>query len=373
MLIRPRMQRLGCPPECGATIVILALSLVALLALAGLAVDGGALYADRRQVQNAADAAAMAGAHAFNRYLTGEANRTEMWRAVNAKATANRAIDQVECTLVDVEGNDLADCPRSESQNVPPNSAGVRASLRDAQSTTFMRVVGISTFRASANAAATVQRLRSGIETPFLVCGLSAPQGQDGFQPDPDPETGNLIRLEPPAPLLVENPEVPPDQVDHWIVNTRNNLPHTQAAIGKRYIIHAPHVPACGGGDEDEGFKGWAQKGEQSNLLPGWWETQTGDRAGPARSVIASQPGCEGGSLDNCVLVIPLCIQNNGEKGAKLELYCVRLGAFRIIDTGRGSSGNAHDGIFLGEVVVTEGQGGGLPVPGEARLIRLIK
>lgn len=48
--------------ESGQALVLLAISIVVLLAFAGLAIDGGILYTERRRAQNAADAAAMAGA-----------------------------------------------------------------------------------------------------------------------------------------------------------------------------------------------------------------------------------------------------------------------------------------------------------------------
>jgi hypothetical protein len=336
------------PHDRGATIVLLALSLVALLAVAGLAVDGGALYADRRQVQNAADAAAMAGARAFNehRLKPTTSSKTAIAAAVIAKAQENHAVDQIICTLVDVRGEYVQPCPSSDSEPIDPQVAGVGVRLRDRQDTTFMRVVGISEFRASAAAAATIQSARSGIATPFLICAQPAEKGgQD------------------PAILLDSDPALEPSDPRRWTVNP--------AAIGQRYKVHAEHVPNCNA--QSGGFKGWAATGEESNTLPGWWETQTGDRAGPARSVIASTEGCSGGNLDDCVLVIPLCVQSNGEPGTNLELLCVHLGAFRVLDVGPGKSGNAHDGIFLGEAVLTEGQGGGIPIPNTAILIKLIK
>ena len=51
--------------ERGQVMVILALVLVGLLAFAGLAVDGGSLYTQRRRAQTAADSAAFAGASMF--------------------------------------------------------------------------------------------------------------------------------------------------------------------------------------------------------------------------------------------------------------------------------------------------------------------
>ncbi len=48
--------------ESGQAILIVAVAFVVLVGIAGLAIDGGMLYSDRRNAQNIADAAAMAGA-----------------------------------------------------------------------------------------------------------------------------------------------------------------------------------------------------------------------------------------------------------------------------------------------------------------------
>ncbi len=52
------------PSEKGQTIVLFALILVAVVAMVGLIIDGGATYSQRRAQQNAADMAALAGATA---------------------------------------------------------------------------------------------------------------------------------------------------------------------------------------------------------------------------------------------------------------------------------------------------------------------
>lgn len=51
--------------ERGQSLVLIALSAVLLLGMSGLAIDGGIIFTDRRHAQNAADAAAMAGAFAI--------------------------------------------------------------------------------------------------------------------------------------------------------------------------------------------------------------------------------------------------------------------------------------------------------------------
>src|SRR5580700_9902258 len=51
--------------ERGQTIILVAISLVSLLALAALAIDIATLYSARSEIQRAADAAALAGAKAI--------------------------------------------------------------------------------------------------------------------------------------------------------------------------------------------------------------------------------------------------------------------------------------------------------------------
>ncbi len=51
--------------ERGQTIILVAVSLVSLLAMAALAIDVVTLYVARSEMQRAADAAALAGAKAF--------------------------------------------------------------------------------------------------------------------------------------------------------------------------------------------------------------------------------------------------------------------------------------------------------------------
>ena len=49
--------------ESGQILILLALGIVALLGFTALAIDGGAIFFDRRSAQNAADSAALAGAY----------------------------------------------------------------------------------------------------------------------------------------------------------------------------------------------------------------------------------------------------------------------------------------------------------------------
>ena len=68
MVLRPVLKPLLREKTSGQTIVIIALSMLVLLAIVGLAVDGGSAYALRRKAQNASDDAALAGGRLMLKY-----------------------------------------------------------------------------------------------------------------------------------------------------------------------------------------------------------------------------------------------------------------------------------------------------------------
>ena len=74
-------------------LVIVALGLTVLIAMAGLIIDGGMALSNRRQVQNAADAAALAGTRVLGLDLK--------WRADNRPPPAPFAnVDQEVCDAI---------------------------------------------------------------------------------------------------------------------------------------------------------------------------------------------------------------------------------------------------------------------------------
>lgn len=77
--------------ERGQVIILLAMALVGLFGFAALAIDGGMIYSDRRIAQNAADAAAMAGASAAAQaFMGGGAGvNYEDWNCNTVYSTAN--------------------------------------------------------------------------------------------------------------------------------------------------------------------------------------------------------------------------------------------------------------------------------------------
>ena len=84
--------------EDGQMLVIFAICLVAIIAMTGLVIDGGLTYVQRRDQQNVADAAALAGAYAY----VNSANQGDAAPAAQAAAAANGFTTGSDGVTVDV-------------------------------------------------------------------------------------------------------------------------------------------------------------------------------------------------------------------------------------------------------------------------------
>ena len=123
--------------ERGATLVWVALAMVALVGMMALALDGGFGYAQRRRMQNAADAAAIAGA----RLVGLGANTTQVGNAVHQYGTTNGAT-VVNWTYLTSQGS-------------------VQVTTQVTFTTFFAGVVGINEMTASGFAEASLDYLSS--------------------------------------------------------------------------------------------------------------------------------------------------------------------------------------------------------------------
>src|SRR3712207_3553913 len=110
----------------GQTLVLFALSTTLLLAALGLVLDAGYTFAQRREMQNAADAAALAG----TRLLAENPNTTGMLALVRAVAVQNgvpNAAD-VTCTYItDTNTSGVANC---QANTAPPTNMGTITGVR---------------------------------------------------------------------------------------------------------------------------------------------------------------------------------------------------------------------------------------------------
>jgi Flp pilus assembly protein TadG len=329
----------------GVSMVITAIGLVALTAMGALVLDGGDAYATRRRMQNASDAAALAGARALDQVRFKGAAASTVDAAARSVALANGSTDTsalFDCTVVDKQGAALAPCAATDavtgwrSPLKLPSAVGVQVHAGTVRQTAFGRVVGKASLPVRTTAGASIQPLMSG-DAPFMVCGNEAAGGESPGGP------GHGI-------LLPDPTQSPP-----WRINP--------LAIGLTFDVHGPQIADCGA--QGNSFKGLA---EGDFVLPDWLDTSTGVHAGPTRSNVAGSSGCTGTDLDECVILLPVCSTARGQSASDMQMYCVKMASFVVHET----AANKHTGTLIGGVNATGGTSGGSDVTGnDVRVVKL--
>ncbi|MBN2392127.1 MAG: hypothetical protein JXR84_15475 [Anaerolineae bacterium] len=148
----------------GQALLVLAFALLALAAFAGLAIDGGRLYAERRQTQNAADATALAGARELAEFIStcasaDTANDNRVAAAIVEMANHN-GIDHfspdgnIEAWYVDAELRPVGRV--GWAVGIPESATGIKTTLTFSDTATFMRLLGRSHLVSTAEALAMV-------------------------------------------------------------------------------------------------------------------------------------------------------------------------------------------------------------------------
>jgi Flp pilus assembly protein TadG len=131
--------------ENGQTLVLIALLLVALLAFLGLVIDGGAVMLARRKSQDAADAAAFAGARVLAlRVNDSVATEQAVWSAITAYAQVNgiTTTTNIAATFINQSGSDICFI-NTNCSGIPssPLATGVRVTTTLSYQTFFINVV----------------------------------------------------------------------------------------------------------------------------------------------------------------------------------------------------------------------------------------
>jgi hypothetical protein len=153
--------------ERGQSMIIIAAVFVGLLALSGLAIDGGNLFMQRRRAQNAADAATLAGTHLISLAIQTCATidmpalDAKIARTINSYAEQNGIADTNGIAGDEVNGNVVAYYVDKDGTSLgqvgvigamPLGTSGIRVEVQDQHETFFMPVVGIDTIPSSAQA-----------------------------------------------------------------------------------------------------------------------------------------------------------------------------------------------------------------------------
>ena len=189
----------------GQSIVVIALSMIFLVSMVALAVDGGSMYTQRRAAQNATDSAAIAGTKLFLTYFEaalkndpsppdGSADQErqirttiEQYAAANGVAanTIQAYFVNAQKQIVSVQANGnvgnpcgtaggLSPCQVGNNGEVPWNlgAIGVTVSGRAETGAYFVRILGWNTISATARATALVEITSSTSDITVLPLGL---------------------------------------------------------------------------------------------------------------------------------------------------------------------------------------------------------
>ena len=165
--------------EEGQILVVFALGLIVLVSGVALVIEGGNLYQNQRSVQNASDAAADAGVTVIAQKLKGAAKTdADVLAAINASSafntvTAAAYYTNVDGQPIDASGNVVAvnlavAVGAGPAGAIPPNAQGVHVGSDRSIPTTLARVIGINSFKASAEAIAITGRLTGGRMMPVV-------------------------------------------------------------------------------------------------------------------------------------------------------------------------------------------------------------
>ena len=128
------------------------IALVALIAMTGLILDGGAVLAQQRVAQNGADGAANAGTVviASNLGSPGLNDGSDVWTAINDTA-ADNGLESWSAIYTDVYGQPIG-ANVVNTGPIPSDARGVRVAGARTASTSFARVLGINSLQANADA-----------------------------------------------------------------------------------------------------------------------------------------------------------------------------------------------------------------------------
>ena len=163
--------RVARPRSSGQALMYVTLFLFVLVALVGLGVDGGSLYLNRRGMQVAADAAALAGARVMG---TGDSTGADIRGAIDQYAAAN-LVDQpsqnVSAYYTDITGARLGTVDGSGT--APVAAVGVEVTTTKQAPTYFLPILGINSFQVQAIAGAR-SRPAPGAPVNFGIFALAA-------------------------------------------------------------------------------------------------------------------------------------------------------------------------------------------------------
>ena len=268
--------------ERGQLIVLFALALVALIAMAGLLIDGSAVLAQQRIAQNAADSAATAGGLVVADALDPDTARTnhEVYVAVRHMADVNGLINWT-AEYTNPTGVRTGVVVPDNGAEVPGEYRGVYVSGQRMVDTTFSRVIGINEIPVAA--AATVLAGPTSTECAVDEDGCALLPLTFPIRPSRCDGKGNLL-----PGYWVGAPPPGHEGEDYWPIVGMSALPsatNPSGDLGSMAIL-----PLCKEEGGSSGTFGWLDLDPTLNLageingpitttvsIPDWFQAQTGN------------------------------------------------------------------------------------------------
>ncbi len=320
MKINTKLNRPG-QSERGQTMIIFVFAIVGLLAMVGLAVDGGTILLERRRMQNAADASARAGTRQLAEIMCDDSTTAAeadaaIWNEVVNYARSNGVPDpddNVAAEYVRFDEDDSGVMPFSPSvpvgnslsggDGVPDGAAGVAATTEIERSTHILTLIGIHSAGTSAPAVAvTGPATQSGGLRPFGVpIELVQALGDgDGFKisfahpQSQSPTHANVIE---------------------WEAETAQHFGWMNLDYVWRQQEDAEYPRAVDASGDARKLKDWMEEGKQITLWAdcSWFDDdcdKQGDYVGAMPGTVAAAV-CEADVLETIVVPvydhIPLC------------------------------------------------------------------
>ncbi len=321
----------------GQIVILFAFFSIAMLGMLGLAMDLGMAFAQKRTIQNAADAAALAGARQVARYTpavpTSAEPETTQFATGSTDHIGSTSQTLFYCKYVDYSGGEQGDC----NAPVTPPATGVRVKVREQHQTFFIRVIpgAPTTVTTEATAMAFVERFTTPTgDAPFLLCGSSSWAITD--------ENNNALGGNKGVSLN--------------ILTAANKI--NPAYVGYTFRIHdnslsqgnvASPASQAGCGTTSASFNGLAGSGNQNASIAGWFDYQTGTQVGNVTVDVPGVGGCRAGQNTNCVMFLP--VAKSTPTPTARQMYVVTLAPFRI--TCGGSNCQYHDATLVDDFIVS--------------------
>jgi hypothetical protein len=200
-MVTQRQDRRSHQRQRGQALALFTLALTVVMAATGLVVDGGLVFINRREAQNAADLGAMAGTNIIAEYYAqdGSKHSRDVWDAIDAAVQANgcTAAGPVRCTWSAAFIRPAASGPGTElivgsgliggvpdtGHPIPSGAQGVEVTVTSHPPTFLLPVIGITEWDVGATAraiTAQIDNIPSGVLLPIAVDPLDPP---NTFQP----------------------------------------------------------------------------------------------------------------------------------------------------------------------------------------------